>query len=70
MSLNNYLKEPRKAGHAIGHFNFATADVLRAIVGGAKEAGAPAVGGYVRRRGGVPRHGRSRGACGRDAQRV
>ena len=43
MNLNEYLKQARKAGHAIGHFNFATADVLRAIVEGAKEAGAPAV---------------------------
>lgn len=43
MTLNEYLKDARKNGYAIGHFNFATADVLRAIVEGAKEAGAPAV---------------------------
>lgn len=43
MTLNEYLKEARTKGYAIGHYNFATADVLRAVVEGAKEAGAPAV---------------------------
>lgn len=43
MTLNDYLKEAREGGYAIGHFNFATADVLRAIIEGAKEVGAPAV---------------------------
>ncbi len=43
MSLNDYLKEAQEKQYALGHFNFATADVLRAIVEGAKEAGAPAV---------------------------
>lgn len=43
MSLNDYLKEARKGGYAIGHFNFATEDVLRAAIEGAKEGGAPAV---------------------------
>ncbi len=42
-TLNEYLKEARDHHYAIGHFNFATVDVLRAIVEGAKEAGAPAV---------------------------
>jgi len=43
MTLNDYLKEAQRNRYAIGHFNFVTADVLRAIVEGAKEAGAPAV---------------------------
>lgn len=43
MNLNDYLKQARGGGYAIGHFNFATADVLRAIVEAAKKAGAPAV---------------------------
>lgn len=43
MNLNEYLKEARLGKYAIGHFNFATGDVLKAIVQGAKEAGAPAV---------------------------
>lgn len=42
-SLNHYLEEARKNKYAIGHFNFATADVLRGIVQASKEAGAPAV---------------------------
>lgn len=42
-SLNSFLSEAQKNRHAIGHFNFVTADVLRAIAEGAKEAGAPAV---------------------------
>ncbi len=43
MTLNDYLKQAREGGYAIGHFNFATEDVLKAIVAGAKEAGAPCV---------------------------
>ena len=43
MSLNDYLKEAKAKRHAVGHFNFATADVLHAIVQGAKEAGASCV---------------------------
>jgi fructose-bisphosphate aldolase class II len=42
-TLNAYLSEARTAGHAIGHFNFTTADVLRAIIESARDAGAPAV---------------------------
>lgn len=42
-NLNTYLQQARKGRFALGHFNFATADVLRAIVEGAKEAGAPCV---------------------------
>lgn len=42
-SLNDYLKDARKNGYALGHFNFATEDVLRGIAEAAKEAGAPAV---------------------------
>lgn len=43
MILNDYLKQAREGKYAIGHFNFATEDVLKAIVAGAKEAGAPCV---------------------------
>lgn len=43
MTLNEYLKQAREGKYAIGHFNFATEDVLKAIVAGAKEAGAPCV---------------------------
>lgn len=43
MTLNEYLKEARANGYAIGHFNFATEDVLRGIVEASKDAGAPAV---------------------------
>ncbi len=43
MSFNEYLKQAREGKYAIGHFNFATGDVLKAIVAGAKEAGAPCV---------------------------
>lgn len=42
-TLRNYFRQAREKGYAIGHFNFATADVLRAIVQGAQEAGAPCV---------------------------
>jgi fructose-bisphosphate aldolase class II len=43
MKLNYYLKQAREGKYAIGHFNFATEDVLKAAVAGAKEAGAPCV---------------------------
>ena len=43
MILNDYLKQAREGKYAIGHFNFATEDVLKAVVAGAKEAGAPCV---------------------------
>jgi fructose-bisphosphate aldolase class II len=43
MNLNDYLKEARENHYATGHFNFSTEDVLKAIVAGAKEAGAPCV---------------------------
>ncbi len=43
MTLNDYLKQAQEGKYAIGHFNFATADVLRAIVEGARSGGAPAV---------------------------
>lgn len=42
-SLNYHLEQARDGGYALGHFNFATADVLRGVVEAAKEAGAPAV---------------------------
>ncbi|MBX4190154.1 class II fructose-bisphosphate aldolase, partial [Candidatus Parcubacteria bacterium] len=43
MTLNDYLKQAREGGYAIGHFNFATEDVAKAVIEAAKEAGAPAV---------------------------
>lgn len=42
-NLNYYLEKAKEGHYAIGHFNFATADVLRGIVEAAREAGAPAV---------------------------
>jgi len=42
-NLNYYLKQAREKKYALGHFNFATADVLRGIVEASKDAGAPAV---------------------------
>lgn len=42
-TLNEYLKEARQKGQALGHYNFATADVLKAIVAGVKDGGATAV---------------------------
>ena len=42
-NLNYYLQQARQLHTALGHFNFATADVLRGIVEAAKDAGAPAV---------------------------
>src|SRR3989344_6707863 len=41
--LNYYLQQARLSHTAIGHFNFATADVLRGIVQATQDAGAPAV---------------------------
>lgn len=43
MTLKEYLQKAREGKYAIGHFNFATEDVLKAVVAGAKEAGAPCV---------------------------
>ena len=42
-NLNWYLEQARLSRTALGHFNFATADVLRGIVEASKEAGASAV---------------------------
>ena len=54
MTLNDYLKKAREGRYAIGHFNFATEDVLKAIVAGSKEAGATGVmGGAAGGGGGV-----------------
>jgi ketose-bisphosphate aldolase len=41
--LRDCFADAKARGYAIGHFNFATADVLRAIVEGAKAGGAPCV---------------------------
>jgi len=41
--LREYFMQARAEGWAIGHFNFASADVLRAVVEGAQRAGAPCV---------------------------
>jgi ketose-bisphosphate aldolase len=41
--LKTYFADAKANRWAIGHFNFVTADVLRAIVDGAREAGAPCV---------------------------
>lgn len=41
--LLEYLKDARKGHYALGHFNFATEDVLRGIVEAARDADAPAV---------------------------
>jgi ketose-bisphosphate aldolase len=41
--LQDYFKEAWEGRWAIGHFNFATADVLRAIIEGAQAGGAPCV---------------------------
>lgn len=41
--LREFFNDARDGGWAVGHFNFATADVLRAIVQGAKAGGAPCV---------------------------
>jgi ketose-bisphosphate aldolase len=42
-TLRDYFAHAKNQGWAIGHFNFATADVLRAIVEGAQAGGAPCV---------------------------
>ena len=42
-TLQEYFREAREGRWAIGHYNFATADVLRAIVAGAQAGGAPCV---------------------------
>ncbi len=42
-TLRQYFAEARAKNWAIGHFNFVSADVLRAIVEGAQRAGAPCV---------------------------
>ena len=42
-NLNYYLKQAKESRYAIGHFNFATQDVLRGIVEACRDAGAPAV---------------------------
>jgi len=43
MTLKDYLKEAKERHYAIGHFNFATEDVLRGIIEASKESDAPAV---------------------------
>lgn len=43
MILKDYLKQAKEGKYAIGHFNFATEDVLKAAAKGAQEAGAPCV---------------------------
>ncbi len=43
MTLNDYLKQARENHQAIGHFNFATEDVLKAVATAAKESGASCV---------------------------
>jgi len=43
VTLNDYLKQARDGHYAIGHFNFATEDVLKGIVEASRDAGAPAV---------------------------
>lgn len=42
-TLRDHFAHAKAEGWAIGHFNFATADVLRAIVEGAQAGGAPCV---------------------------
>ena len=42
-NLKFFLGEAKKEGYAIGHFNFSTEDVLRAIIEASQEAGAPCV---------------------------
>ncbi|MBI4160357.1 MAG: class II fructose-bisphosphate aldolase, partial [Candidatus Yanofskybacteria bacterium] len=42
-NLNWYLEQARAGNYAIGHFNFATEDVLRGIIEASRDAGAPAV---------------------------
>jgi ketose-bisphosphate aldolase len=42
-TLNEYLKDAKAGGYALGHFNFSTEDVLRGIIEASRDAGAPAV---------------------------
>lgn len=42
-NLNYYLKQAKEGYYAIGHFNFATEDILRGIVEASRDAGAPCV---------------------------
>src|SRR3989344_7416109 len=42
-NLNYYLKQAKEEHYAIGHFNFATEDVLRGIIEASRDAGAPCV---------------------------
>jgi len=42
-NLNFFLSEAKKGMYAIGHFNFATEDMLRGIIEASRDAGAPAV---------------------------
>ena len=42
-NLNWYLEQARLSHTAIGHFNFATGDVLRGIVEACRDAGTPAI---------------------------
>lgn len=42
-NLNHHLKQAKEGCYAIGHFNFATEDVLKGIVEASRDAGAPAV---------------------------
>src|SRR3990167_8075542 len=42
-NLNYYLKQAKDGHYALGHFNFATEDVLRGIIEASRDAGAPAV---------------------------
>lgn len=42
-TLNYYLEQARVNHYALGHFNFATADVLKGIVSASQGAGAPSV---------------------------
>ncbi|MCR4337909.1 MAG: ketose-bisphosphate aldolase [Candidatus Omnitrophica bacterium] len=41
--LDYYLRQAKEGNYAIGHFNFATEDVLRGIIEASRDAGAPAV---------------------------
>jgi len=42
-NLNYYLKQAKEGHYAIGHFNFATEDVLKGIVEACRDVSAPAV---------------------------
>lgn len=42
-NLNYYLKQAKEKYYAIGHFNFATEDILRGIIEASRDAGAPCV---------------------------